>query len=186
MIEDTKYQEIVNKLTSTIETIKTNTETFDETTNKLNEWILKEHNFKQSVDILISRLEEIENIKDINKDFWNQTREQLNEGVSLIANASEDLRDTIEVIQTKKETVNVVSLMQENIEGFNANSKSLQKSMQRFDDSVDHTFTNIDKELALAVEKLSSFAHIISDQNRRILKNMDTLKLEIEEKQDNV
>lgn len=100
--------------------------------------------------------------------------------------ASEDLRDTIEVIQTKKETVNVVSLMQENIEGFNANSKSLQKSMQRFDDSVDHTFTNIDKELALAVEKLSSFAHIISDQNRRILKNMDTLKLEIEEKQDNV
>ncbi len=98
MIEDTKYQEIVSKLTYTIETLKENTETFDETTNKLNEWILKEHNFKQSVDILITRLEEIERIKDINGEFWSQTKEQLNEGVSLIANATRELRNNLDNI----------------------------------------------------------------------------------------
>ncbi len=98
MIEDTKYQEIVNKLTNTIEILKENTETFDETTNKLNEWILKEHNFKQSVDILITRLEEIERIKEINGEFWQQTKAQLNEGVSLISNASKELRNNLDNI----------------------------------------------------------------------------------------
>lgn len=98
MIEDTKYQDIVNKLTNTIDTLKENTETFDETTNKLNEWILKEHNFKQSVDILITRLEEIEKIKDINGEFWNQTKLQLNEGVSLISNATKELRNNLDNI----------------------------------------------------------------------------------------
>jgi biopolymer transport protein ExbB/TolQ len=98
MIEDTKYQQIVDKLTNTIETLKQNTETFDETTNKLNNWIIKEHNFKQSVDILISRLEEIERIKDINGEFWNQTRIQLNEGVSVISNATRELRGNLDTI----------------------------------------------------------------------------------------
>ena len=98
MIDDTKFQEIVNKLTGTIDILKENTETFDETTNKLNEWILNENNFKQSVDVLIVRLEEIEKIKDINGEFWSNTKTQLEEGVSLISNASKELRNNLDDI----------------------------------------------------------------------------------------
>ncbi len=90
--------------------------------------------------------------------------------------ASAELRETLENMQTKKETVKATALMTQNIEGFNANAKNLQRSMERFDGSVDHTFEKIDSELGLAVEKLTTFARIISEQNQLILKNMATLK----------
>lgn len=98
LIDDTKFQEIVTKLESSIDTIKLNTETFDETTNKLNDWIGKEHSFKQSVDILISRLKEIEDIKDINGEFWKNTKTQMEEGVSIISNSSLELRNNLDNI----------------------------------------------------------------------------------------
>ena len=53
---------------------------------------------------------------------------------------------------------------------------NLQKSMERFDGTVDHTFEKIDEELGQAVEKLATFARIISEQNELILENMATLK----------
>jgi len=101
MIEDTKYQEIVGKLTSTIETLKENTDAFDETTNKLNDWVRNQMNFSDSVAELLVRLEEIENIKDINEIFWNNTKKQLNEGVGLIATASKSLSNDLENINAE-------------------------------------------------------------------------------------
>jgi hypothetical protein len=95
MIEDTKYQEIVGKLTSTIETLKENTDSFDETTDKLNNWVKNQMNFSDSVAKLLTRLEEIEKIKDINEVFWYNTKKQLNEGVNIIANASKSLSDDL-------------------------------------------------------------------------------------------
>ncbi|PHS30893.1 MAG: hypothetical protein COA92_09040 [Sulfurovum sp.] len=90
--------------------------------------------------------------------------------------ASAQLRDTLEQIESKKESVRAEVTIQESIEGFNNNAISLKRSMERFDGSVDHTFDKIDKELGLAVEKLTTFARIISEQNQLILKNMATLK----------
>ena len=90
--------------------------------------------------------------------------------------ASSELRDTLENLHGRKETANAVETMEQNIAGFNQNAKSLQQSMQRFDGSVDHTFEKIDAELGQAVEKLATFARIVSEQNQLILKNMATLK----------
>jgi hypothetical protein len=98
MIEDTKYQEIVKKLTDTIDTLKENTDAFDETTDKLNNWVKNQMNFSDSVAKLLTRLEKIEQIKDINEVFWNDTKKQLNEGVNLIANASKTLSNDLENI----------------------------------------------------------------------------------------
>ncbi len=101
MIEDTKYQDIVNKLTSTIHTLKKNTDAFDETTNKLNTWVKNQMNFSDSVAKLLTRLQEIEKIKDINEVFWNNTKKQLNEGVQIIANASKQLSRDLENINAE-------------------------------------------------------------------------------------
>ena len=98
MIDDTKYQEIVSQLTSTINTLKENTDTFDETTNKLNDWVRNQMNFTDSVAKLLTRLEEIERIKDINEVFWENTKKQLNEGVSVIETASKRLSSDVENI----------------------------------------------------------------------------------------
>jgi len=122
-------------------------------------------------------------IKELNEQYLknftsiiHETSENFTKLTLHMQEASSELRDSLENIQTKKEGVTAISLMQQNIEGFNENAQSLQKSMERFDDSVDNTFDNIDRELGHAVEKLSTFARIVSEQNQLILKNMATLK----------
>jgi hypothetical protein len=101
MIEDTKYQEIVGKLTATIDTLKENTDAFDETTHKLNDWVKNQMNFSNSVAKLLTRLEEIEKIKDLNDVFWNNTKQKMIEGVSIISNASQKLSNDLENIDVK-------------------------------------------------------------------------------------
>jgi len=101
MIDDTKFQEIVLKLTSTVEILKENTDAFDETTNKLNSWVRNQMNFSDSVAKLLTRLEEIDKIKDINEVFWENTKKQLNEGVSIIENASKTLSNDLDNINAE-------------------------------------------------------------------------------------
>ena len=122
-------------------------------------------------------------IKELNeqylKNFTSILHETTNSFTKLTVHmqeASSELRDTLDNIDTRKESVNAVATMEKNIEGFNANAKMLQTSMERFDGSVDHTFDKIDEELGQAVEKLGTFARIVSEQNQLILKNMATLK----------
>ena len=92
--------------------------------------------------------------------------------------ASTQLRQTLESLNNKKEGLDAIAHMAKNIEGFNENAKLLQQTIERFDGSVDHTFAKIDTELAHAVKKLATFAHIVSEQNQLILKNMALLKQE--------
>ena len=107
MIDDTKFSEITSNLTNTVEILKENTEAFDDTTNKLNEWIKSEHNFKDSVEILIDRLREIEKIKDINGEFWKNTETQLNKGLGVITQASNELRENLDEVNNEfKEQLN--------------------------------------------------------------------------------
>ena len=101
MIDDTKYQEIVFQLTSSVNTLKKNTDAFDETTNKLNAWVRNQMNFTDSVAKLLTRLEEIDRIKDINEVFWDNTKKQLNEGVSVIEVASKRLSSDVENINAE-------------------------------------------------------------------------------------
>jgi methyl-accepting chemotaxis protein len=98
MIDDTKFVEITTDLTSTIKTLKSNTDAFDNTTKKLNEWVRNQMDFTDSVAILLTRLEEIDRIKDINEVFWDNTKKQLNEGVGLVEKASKRLSNDIENI----------------------------------------------------------------------------------------
>lgn len=98
MIEDKKFQAITEKLTTTIDILKTNTESFNDTSNNLNKWIDKQKTFSDSVARLLIRLEEIDQIKDINEVFWADTKKQLNEGVNIISKASENLNSDIENI----------------------------------------------------------------------------------------
>jgi biopolymer transport protein ExbB/TolQ len=90
--------------------------------------------------------------------------------------ASSELRDTLENIQNRQKSIDAVEMMEKNIEGFNKNAQNLQKTMEHFDGSVEHTFEKIDEELGQAVEKLATFARIISEQNEQILENTATLK----------
>ncbi len=90
--------------------------------------------------------------------------------------ASSELRDTLENIYHRQASIDAVAVMEKNIKGFNSNAKNLQKTMEHFDASVDYTFEKIDAELGQAVDKLATFANIISEQNELILDNITALK----------
>lgn len=95
IIKDEKFKLITTQLESTINTLQKNTVAFDETTNKLNVWVRNQRDFNDSVGALLIRLKEIEDIKDINKLFWSNTKAQLNEAVSMIATANSGLADEL-------------------------------------------------------------------------------------------
>ncbi len=122
-------------------------------------------------------------IKELNEQYLknftaivSSTTESFGQLSEHMRESSVELRDTLNRVHERQESVNAVEVIKENIEGFNSNAKNLQISMERFDGTVDHTFNKIDSEMGEIVSKLSTFASIISEQNQMIIEKMDALK----------
>ncbi|MEA1953912.1 MAG: MotA/TolQ/ExbB proton channel family protein [Campylobacterota bacterium] len=122
-------------------------------------------------------------IKDINEEYLknfttivNDTTHSFTQVSQHMQSASLELRTTLNQVHERQEGVNAVLVMKENIEGFNENAKNIQKSMERFDGTVEHTFDKIDEEVGQIVKKLSTFARIISEQNQMIVNDISLLK----------
>lgn len=98
MVDDRKFQEIIDNLTSTIDTLSDTTNSFEETTGKLNDWVKTEKNFKESAKILIVKLDEF---KDLNSDVWKRYREEMSSAVSIVKNTSKSLSDDLENINAE-------------------------------------------------------------------------------------
>jgi len=81
--------------------------------------------------------------------------------------ASSQLRDTLENIHLRQQSITAVNTIEQNMAGFNTTSQTLGETMERFDVSVDRTFVKIDQELARAVEKLADFSQLILEQNQK-------------------
>lgn len=95
IVEDEKFLKISSDLQNTANLTKTNYEQFDEATKKLNEWVKKQRNFVDGVMVLIQKLDELNKIRDYNDQFWKQTRDSMNEGVSIIKNGTESLNQQV-------------------------------------------------------------------------------------------
>ena len=91
IINDKKFIEISTKLQQTADLSKSNMESFDSSTRALNEWVKKQRNFVDGVQMLIEKLDEISKIKDYNEQFWQGTKRSLEEGLSVIKNGSQTL-----------------------------------------------------------------------------------------------
>ena len=95
LIEDTKFIEISTKLADTATLTKDNMEKFDESTNKLNEWVKKQRNFVDGVNLLINKLDEISKINDYSEVFWRDTKKGMNDAVSMIRGSIDSLNKEI-------------------------------------------------------------------------------------------
>jgi len=122
-------------------------------------------------------------IKELNEQYLKNFTTIVNDTTHSFTTVSQhmqssalELRTTLDKIHERQEGVNAVLVMKENIEGFSANAKSLQQSMERFDGTVEHTFEKIDDEVGQIVKKLSTFARIIAEQNQMIVNDISLLK----------
>ena len=98
LIDDTKFEEITVKLNDTISKVHEGTEAFDEATKELNTWIRNHKDMGDGVRLLVKKLDEINKIKDYNEEFWRETRKNMNEGLSIIANASKSLNSSVSTL----------------------------------------------------------------------------------------
>ena len=110
-------------MTDTISNLKHQTKAYEKTSKQLSETVANQINFSESVKKLMKRLEEIDKIKDINNIFWNETKQQLNEGVNIIKQGSNRLQKDVEAIN------------------------------EEFYDRLNSTFTSLDTLISRVIEK---------------------------------
>lgn len=91
IIEDQKFVKIVAQIEETATLSKDNMLQFEESTKSLNEWVRKQRNFVDGVQILIQKLEELNKLRDYNEQFWQNTKRSLEEGVGFITQGSRAL-----------------------------------------------------------------------------------------------
>ena len=95
IIKDEKFKEISTNLQKTADLSKSNMESFDESTKKLNDWIKKQRNFSDTVAVLIQKLEEINEMRNYASTFWKETKEGMNDAVGIIKVGGEQLNSQV-------------------------------------------------------------------------------------------
>lgn len=91
IIEDQKFVNIVTQIEETATLSKDNMLQFEESTKSLNEWVRKQRNFVDGVQLLIQKLDELNKIRDYNEQFWQNTKHSLEEGIGFITQGSRTL-----------------------------------------------------------------------------------------------
>jgi hypothetical protein len=59
----------------------------------LNQWVVNEYEFKQGVEILITKLEEF---KDFNGELWISYRKEMQEAVNIIKDTTSAFNDNVD------------------------------------------------------------------------------------------
>lgn len=95
IVNDERFIKTAEHLQKTAELSQTNMEAFDASTKALNDWVRKQRNFVDSVQILLGKLEEIAKIKDYNEQFWAGTKKSLEDGVGVLNNTAKTLRTSL-------------------------------------------------------------------------------------------
>ena len=95
MVDDKKFIEISKNLSESASLAKDGMEKQDAITNKLNEWVRGVQVFKDDVQRLIYKLEELNSIRNYNEQFWQSTKKSMEDGVGIIQSGSEELNKQI-------------------------------------------------------------------------------------------
>ena len=95
IIEDERFIEVTKELHETANLSRSNMESFNESTKTLNEWVRKQRNFVDGVQLLIAKLEELNKIRDYGDQFWKGTKDKMEEGVGILTRGSQTLNSQL-------------------------------------------------------------------------------------------
>lgn len=94
IIEDKKFSELASKLEFASNNIESSS-------NQLAQYMKNEKGFQESINQLLEKLKEIEQIKDINSKFWQDIETKMNDGVNIIAKSNEKLSKDVEKLDAE-------------------------------------------------------------------------------------
>lgn len=101
IVQDRKFKAVSENLLKTADLSKSNMESFDQSTRKLNEWIKTQRNFSDSVAVLIKKLEDLNEMRNYANAFWQDTKTGMNEAVGIIKEGSKQLNQQINGLDQK-------------------------------------------------------------------------------------
>ena len=113
-------------------------------------------------------------IKDMNAQYmknYQRIVEDTSRSFALLADrmqeASNDLRQTLSMLQERKEAVEAEEALRRNMEQFARTAQTLERGLEHFDESVERSLEKIDFELAGAVERLGRITEMIARQRQQ-------------------
>ncbi len=113
-------------------------------------------------------------IKDMNAQYmknYQRIVEDTSRSFALLADrmqeASNDLRQTLSMLQERKEAVEAEEALRRNMEQFTRTAQTLERGLEHFDESVERSLEKIDFELAGAVERLGRIMEMIARQREQ-------------------
>ena len=120
MSDDYNFVEISNNLSSACRDINESVTDWRNVIRSLDEWLKTQQNYKNSIESLVSKLDELNKQRDYNDEFWKTTRQGMDKATSIISNASVKLED--EVLKIDKQFY----------ERLNATFTNLDRCIQKF------------------------------------------------------
>lgn len=84
IVNDEIFTNVSYDLRMAAEETKSNMISFDQSTSRLNDWVKKQRDFSESVVSLISKLQEISEMRDYASKFWSETKAGMNDAVGIV------------------------------------------------------------------------------------------------------
>ena len=95
LIGNKTFEKIISDLQDIAATNKNNANTLNTASSDLASWIQRQKNFATGVEHLLTKLDEINKIRDYGSDFWKETRRQFSEGINLLTEAGQKLNNNV-------------------------------------------------------------------------------------------
>jgi len=101
MAKDTGLKRTAEQLLNGSKLIQESSAQYSNAAVKMGEWVQREEAMKAEVARLIAQLKELEKIRAINGEFWKETREHMEAGVSIIKSGAKELEGNLDGIKNE-------------------------------------------------------------------------------------
>lgn len=98
LVNDHKLLNSTKALSKSTKDFTTSSAQFKDSSDQLMSWVNKQKEFNSGYEKVLTKLEEVEKIKDYNREFWRNTKKQMNEGVSIVKEGSQSLRKDLDKV----------------------------------------------------------------------------------------
>lgn len=95
MSDDYNFVEISNNLSSACRDINESVTDWGGVIKSLDDWLKIQQNYKNNIENLISKLDELNKQRDYNDEFWQTTRQGMNDAAGIIGKANEKLKNDL-------------------------------------------------------------------------------------------
>ena len=98
MAEDKTFLLVMDRMKDAADINKKNSQILNQSANSLNSWMLSQKDFVSGVEKLVEKLDEISKFRNYNSEFWKDTKQKLQEGISILNQGTKQLNDNVVVI----------------------------------------------------------------------------------------